>query len=198
MWGDPRSTSIFPGGSHNDRSGVARMIVSADGSGAISAAVCAVLRGSSCHWPLSAVPGYGPMDGQPAVYLYIATLEVNVLICRWSRGDGRVGCQRKTARATVLYWLRSPRSLRQGRTTCTTTTTPRHPFEPSGKRRRGFPLASPASSRAIASSAPAPSSWKNLAGTTCARAVRAAAFRRCCRRTGRFDGVQANYYVRDK
>ena len=27
-------------------------------------------------------PGYGSMDGQPAVYLYIAALEVNVLNCR--------------------------------------------------------------------------------------------------------------------
>src|SRR5208283_3908179 len=33
MWGDPRSTSL-PGGSHNVRSDVARMIVSAYGSGA--------------------------------------------------------------------------------------------------------------------------------------------------------------------
>ena len=34
--------------------------------------------------PLAAVstPGYGPTDGQPAEYLYIAALEVNVLNCR--------------------------------------------------------------------------------------------------------------------
>ena len=34
--------------------------------------------------PLTALAshGYGPMDGQPAVYLYIAALEVNVLNCR--------------------------------------------------------------------------------------------------------------------
>ena len=34
--------------------------------------------------PLAAVssPGYSPVDGQPAVYLYIAALEVNVLNCR--------------------------------------------------------------------------------------------------------------------
>jgi len=42
-------------------------------------------RGSLCHWPLSAVLGYGPMDGQPAVYSYIAALEVNVLICHVPR-----------------------------------------------------------------------------------------------------------------
>ena len=70
-------------------------------------------------------------------------------------------------------------------------------FEPSGKRRRGFPLASPASSAATGSSASIPNSSKSLAGTTCARVARPAAFRRCCRRTGRFDGVQADYYVRD-
>jgi hypothetical protein len=29
--------------------------------------------------------GYSPVDGQPAVYLYIAALEVNVLNCRISR-----------------------------------------------------------------------------------------------------------------
>jgi hypothetical protein len=31
-------------------------------------------------------PGYGPMDGQPAVYLYIAALKVNVLNCRDESG----------------------------------------------------------------------------------------------------------------
>ena len=71
------------------------------------------------------------------------------------------------------------------------------PVEPSGKRRRGFPLASPASSAATGSSASAPNSSRSPAGTTCARAARAAASRRCCRRTGRFDGVQADYYVRN-
>ena len=37
--------------------------------------------------PLAAVstPGYGPTDGQPAEYLYIAALEVNVLNCRIGR-----------------------------------------------------------------------------------------------------------------
>ena len=39
-------------------------------------------RGSSCRWPLSPVPATAQMDGQPAVYLYIAGLEVNVLNCR--------------------------------------------------------------------------------------------------------------------
>jgi hypothetical protein len=36
------------------------------------------------------------------------------------------------------------------------------------------------------------------AGTTRARAVLAAGFRRCCRGTGRFDGTQGSYYVRDR
>ena len=70
-------------------------------------------------------------------------------------------------------------------------------FEPASKRRRGFPPASPALSGAIASSASTPSLSRNSAGMTCARAVRAVAFRRCCRRPGRFDGVQADYYIRD-
>jgi hypothetical protein len=30
-------------------------------------------------------PGYGPIDGQPAVYSYIATFEVNALNCRIGR-----------------------------------------------------------------------------------------------------------------
>jgi hypothetical protein len=34
-------------------------------------------------------PGYGPMDGQPIVYLYIAALEVNVLNCRCGRHEAR-------------------------------------------------------------------------------------------------------------
>ena len=29
-------------------------------------------------------PGYAQLDGQPAVYLYIAAVEMNVLICRWA------------------------------------------------------------------------------------------------------------------
>jgi len=66
------------------------------------------------------------------------------------------------------------------------------------RSRWGFPLASPASSAATASSASTPNSWRISAGTTRARAVRAAAFRRCCRRSGRFDGAQGNYYVRDQ
>ena len=38
--------------------------------------------------PLAALSslGYGPMDGQATVYLYIAALEVNVLNCRCGRG----------------------------------------------------------------------------------------------------------------
>jgi hypothetical protein len=89
-------------------------------------------------------------------------------------------------------------SYREGGRSWTATTTPRRPFEPSSKRRRGFPLAKHASSGAIASSAPTPNSLRSSAATTRARAARAAAFRRCCRSAGRFDGVPSDYYVRDR
>src|SRR5690349_18118850 len=69
-----------------------------------------------------------------------------------------------------------PARRNKGGPSCTATTTPRHPFEPSSKRRRGFPLASLALSEAIASSGSTPNSSRNSAGTTCARAARAAAF----------------------
>jgi hypothetical protein len=38
--------------------------------------------------PLAALssPGYSPMGGQPAVYLYITALEANCRFCRESRG----------------------------------------------------------------------------------------------------------------
>ena len=78
---------------------------------------------------------------------------------------------------------------------------PRHRsilLSPQASAAGGFPLASLALSAGTASSAPAPNSSKSSAGTTRARAAQAAAFRRCCRGTGRFDGVQADYYVRDK
>jgi hypothetical protein len=96
-------------------------------------------------------------------------------------------------------WLRSccfP--LSQGGRSCIAMTTPRRPFEPTSKRRRGFPLASPVSSAATASSASAKSSSKSSAATTRAHAAQAAAFRRCCRESGRFDGAQGGYYVRDQ
>jgi hypothetical protein len=81
---------------------------------------------------------------------------------------------------------------------CTAIVTPRRPFEPASKRRRGFPLASPASSAATASWASTPNWSRNSAAMILARAGPAAAFRRCCRRTGRFDGAPAGYYVRDR
>ena len=58
-----------------------------------------VIRRSSCRWPLSAVPATGPMDGQPAVYLYIAALEVKVLKkphrVRHRGGDADRGSRRR-------------------------------------------------------------------------------------------------------
>jgi hypothetical protein len=76
--------------------------------------------------------------------------------------------------------------------------TPKRPFEPTSKRRRGFPLASPASSAVIASSASTPSWSRNSAAMIRARADPVAAFRNCCRSSGRFDGAPAAYYVRDR
>jgi hypothetical protein len=74
-------------------------------------------------------------------------------------------------------WLRSPRPLpRRGGRPCTATAKPRRPFEPTSKRRRGFPLASPASSAATASSALTPSGWRSSGATISARADPAAAF----------------------
>jgi hypothetical protein len=89
-------------------------------------------------------------------------------------------------------------AARQGGKPCTATATPKRPFEPTSKRRRGFPLASPTLSAATASSALTPSSWKSSVATIPARADPAAVFRHCCRRTGRFDGTPASYYVRDR
>ena len=43
-----------------------------------------------------------------------------------------------------------------------------------------------------------PSSLRSSAVTTHARAALAAAFRRCCRSAGRFDGAPAGYSVRDR
>ena len=71
-------------------------------------------------------------------------------------------------------------------------------FEPTSKRRRGFPLANPASSAAIASWAPTLNSSRSSAATTHVRAGQDGVFRHCCRRTGRFDGTPAAYYVRDR
>jgi len=118
----------------------------------------------------------------------------------WSSSSAAYRAPAETLRGShaVLAMIAVLCSLVLGRTSWTVTRTLKHPFEPSSKRRRGFPLASPASSVATASSASTPNSSRRSAGTTRARAVRAAAFRRCCRRTGRFDGTQGNYYVRDQ
>ena len=110
--------------------------------------------------------------------------------------DGGLG--RKQLAAAALAGYDPPTRRNEGGRSCTATTTPNHPFEPASKRRRRFPPVSLALSGAIASSASTPSSSRNSAETTCAHAARAAAFRRCCRGTGRFDGVQAEYYVRDQ
>jgi len=37
-------------------------------------------------------------------------------------------------------------------------------------------------------------SWRNSAATTCARVAPAAAFKRCCLRTGKFDGTNRDYF----
>jgi hypothetical protein len=37
-------------------------------------------------------------------------------------------------------------------------------------------------------------SWKNLAGTTLVHAVRAAAFKKCCLKTGSYDGERRNHF----
>jgi hypothetical protein len=102
---------------------------------------------------------------------------------RWSASHGGSG---KWLAAAAPYRLPSCCWLPHlGGPSWTATTTPRRPFEPTGKRRWGFPLASPALSAAAASSASIPSSWRSWAGTTRAHAARAVAFRRCCRKTGR-------------
>jgi hypothetical protein len=88
--------------------------------------------------------------------------------------------------------------LRDRRMPWTAIVTPGRPFEPASKRRRGFPLARPASSAATASLASTQNWSRNSAAMILARAGPAAAFRQCCRRTGRFDGAPAGYYVRDR
>jgi hypothetical protein len=74
----------------------------------------------------------------------------------------------------------------------------RLPFEPTSKRRRKFPPANPASSAATASWALTLNSSRSSAATTHVHAGQDGAFRHCCRRTGRFDGTPAAYYVRDR
>jgi len=62
---------------------------------------------------------------------------------------------------------------------------------------QGVPSARPASSAATESSASTRSWWRSSAGTTRAPAAPDGAFKRCCRATGRHDGTQGDYYVRD-
>lgn len=76
--------------------------------------------------------------------------------------------------------------------------TPRRLFEPSSKRRGGFPLASPTSSAATVSLASTLSWSRNSGVMILVPADPATAFRQCCRTTGRFDGGPASYYVRDR
>jgi hypothetical protein len=109
----------------------------------------------------------------------------------WS---GRISAGSRRLSVATIFSL----AASQGGIPCTATATPRRPFEPSSKRRRGFPLASPASSAVIASSASTQSLSKNSGGTILAHVDPVAAFRKCCRRTGRFDGAPASYYVRDR
>ena len=158
----------------------------------------AVFRGSSRRWPLSS-PGCVPIgrSTEPYIYTLLRWDEYPLLplvACRWQESGSAENNSRPLRRAGYD----PPARLNEGGRSCTATTTPEHPFEPASKRRRGFPPVSLALSGAIASSASTPSLSRNSAGTTCARAVRAAAFRRCCRGSGRFDGVQADYYVRDQ
>jgi hypothetical protein len=58
-----------------------------------------------------ASPGY---DGQPAVYLYIAALEVNVLNCRWERDQ----MSRICARACPSGGRAGPCAVRLGSARC--------------------------------------------------------------------------------
>jgi hypothetical protein len=117
--------------------------------------------------------------------------QIDACPARWGRPD--ISWHLTAVLATIL----SPVAERGGRP-CTAIVTPGRPFEPTSKRRRGFPLASPASSAATASLASILSSSRSLGVTILVRADQAAAFRRCCRGSGRFDGAPAGYYVRDR
>jgi hypothetical protein len=42
-------------------------------------------------------------------------------------------------------------------------------------------------------------SWSRSSGATiCARAVRGDCFKRCCMKSGRYDGAERNYYFREE
>jgi hypothetical protein len=57
-------------------------------------------------------PSYSPIDGQPAVYVYIAAIEVNVLNCRDSRAIIQYGPRR------MGFGLRRLRHRRMLRVVC--------------------------------------------------------------------------------
>src|SRR5207247_10868334 len=97
----------------------------------------------------------------------------------------------------VAAFVWSVRYFDRGGRSWTAILTPRRPFEPTSKRRRGFPLARPRSNAATGSSARTPNWWKSSAATTRARADPGGGFRRCCRPTGRFDDTLGHHYVRD-
>jgi len=73
----------------------------------IAAGMGTVIKSSSCRWSLSAVPGYGRLDGQPAVYLYIAALEVNILNCRIPRSRRVWSCAQSSNTGHDGAWWRS-------------------------------------------------------------------------------------------
>jgi len=146
------------------------------------------MRGRACA-RLAADAGLGPSCPRPTDQPQIANSgvlgggdRVPPLMCgaRVTHCDARHGSNRvKRLTAAAQHWLQSVPCpfRRQGGRPCIAITPPRRPFELASKRRRGFPLASPASSAAIESSASTPSSSRSSAGTIHARAVRAAAFR---------------------
>jgi hypothetical protein len=50
-------------------------------------------QGDLCAVTPLSCPGDGPIDGHPAVYLYIAALEANVLNCRLARARSGGSCR---------------------------------------------------------------------------------------------------------
>lgn len=72
-------TAVLKERSRTTSSGRPRQRLLLDQDQRRTAAQRAVIRRSSCHWLLSAVPA-APIDGQPTVYLCIGVVEVNVLM----------------------------------------------------------------------------------------------------------------------
>jgi hypothetical protein len=112
-------------------------------------------------------------------------------------GLARVAPLGNSVAATAFTLYGAYRRSIAGRPSCAATKTSRRPFEPTSKRRRGFPLARPTSSGESGSSARTPNWWRSSAARTRARADPGAGFRRCCRPSGRFDDSNGHYYVRD-